>query len=692
MTSAAPEPVPRVRRSAAALLAAIVLGVSMAACRQGPGAAPRESEPAGAGAATAPTAPPPTTTAAPPPPSGVTDGGGPTLSVADVSAAETDGALRFTVSLNMDAAQPVTVSYATADDTAAAGSDYRSARGILTFTAQSSQAQQVEVAIMDDRVAEGNEIFLLLLSDASGANLAMVSATATIVDNDGRALRAYPAALNVAEGGAAAYTLALGSQPTGTVSVAVTAGSAELTVQPDVLSFTADGWQAAQTVTVTAGDDQDAQADAPVPVTHGASGGGYGGVGTEVSVTIVENDVATLAVAAARAAEQDGGIGFEVTLSLAADQEVSVGWATGAVGDTADGGQDYASDAGTLRFPAGSTAARTIAVVVHDDDLDEPEELFTVMLSNPVNAELAGGGATVSATGTIEDDDEPPVLSIENSSLTEGAGDAVMRFAVRLQPVSARLVTVNYATADATATAHADYTPVSGTLTFGAGGTAGTIAVPILDNDTGEDTETFTVTLSNPGAAALGIATATGEIADDGDLPPLELASLQVTGGVSEMYPAFTPDVRHYALKCGSDPVRMTAAGMLLMFDNGTGCDGTRKGANRFTRIVEYDISSGTQAVFSREYRQPHGFTNTAGGVVELANGNWLIAWGNGPVADSGHAVSVSEIDPDTGTAHLELLLSKSGMAIRTYRAYRYDESDVNIPVDRIVGDITVLP
>ena len=466
-----------------------------------------------------------------------------------MSAAESDGTLRFTVSLNVAVAVPVTVSYATESGTAAAGTDYQSANGTLTYPADSNQAQQIEVSISDDRIAEGNETFLLRLSEPSDAALAADTAIATIVDNDGHSMRAEPAALNVTEGGTATYTLVLGSQPTDTVTVSVTPGSPELTVQPDRLSFTPAGWRTAQTVTVTAGDDEDAVADAPAPLAHSAAGGGYGGTRTEVSVTIVEDDVATLAVAAARASEQAGSIGFAVTLSLAADHEVTVHWATQAVGNTATEGQDYSGGSGTLSFPAGSTAAQTIAVVVHNDELDEPDEQFTVTLSNPVHAVLAGGGATVSATGTIADDDALPVLSIEDSSLAEGSGDGSMRFTVRLEPASARTVTVDYATSDGTATASVDYTPVTGTLTFGAGSTTRTIAVPIADDQSGEDTETFTVTLSSPSSAELDIALATGTIADDDDTPPLELASLQVTGGASEMYPAFAADVYHPYLR-----------------------------------------------------------------------------------------------------------------------------------------------
>ena len=41
---------------------------------------------------------------------------------------------------------------------------------------------------------------------------------------------------------------------------------------------------------------------------------------------------------------------------------------------------------------------------MHDDELNEDDEFFTVTLSN-ANAPLAGGGATLTVTGTITDDD-----------------------------------------------------------------------------------------------------------------------------------------------------------------------------------------------------------------------------------------------------------------------------------------------
>ena len=140
-----------------------------------------------------------------------------------------------------------------------------------------------------------------------------------------------------------------------------------------------------------------------------------------------------------------------------------------------------------------------------------------------------------------------------------------MEFEVRLEPASGRAVVVDYATADATATAGADYTAQRGMLTFPAGATVLSIAVPIAHDQNSEETETFTVTLtvSDPERAMLSRATATGTIMDRDPLPPLELESLQVAVeplGPLAMYPAFDADIHHYAIRCAATTLQVTAA------------------------------------------------------------------------------------------------------------------------------------
>ena len=104
----------------------------------------------------------------------------PELRVSDAKGREgEDAAVRFEVTLDWAAAEPVTVAYETADGTALAGEDYEAASGTLTF-APGETKKTVEVAIVDDAVEEGRETFTLRLSGASGAALAGAEATGTI--------------------------------------------------------------------------------------------------------------------------------------------------------------------------------------------------------------------------------------------------------------------------------------------------------------------------------------------------------------------------------------------------------------------------------------------------------------------------------------------------------------------------------
>jgi hypothetical protein len=100
------------------------------------------------------------------------------------------------------------------------------------------------------------------------------------------------------------------------------------------------------------------------------------------------------------------------------------------------------------------------------------------------------------------------------AAVAEGQG--VVTLTVTRAGGSSGAVTVQYATADGTALAGSDYTPTSGTLTWANGdATPRTISVPVVDNGSGEPDETFTVTLSGPGGAALGSpASATVTITD----------------------------------------------------------------------------------------------------------------------------------------------------------------------------------
>ena len=129
-----------------------------------------------------------------------------------------------------------------------------------------------------------------------------------------------------------------------------------------------------------------------------------GGRALEGEISATVPGPAGLSVADARVDEaEDATVDFAVTLSRASTEPVTVGYETS--DGTATHGEDYVAASGTLTFARGETE-KTVSVTVLDDDIDEGEETFTLMLSTPSsgNAFLADP----SATGTIVNTDPLP--------------------------------------------------------------------------------------------------------------------------------------------------------------------------------------------------------------------------------------------------------------------------------------------
>ncbi len=120
-----------------------------------------------------------------------------------------------------------------------------------------------------------------------------------------------------------------------------------------------------------------------------------------------------------------------------------------------------------------------------------------------------------------------PTLSVNDVTLVEGnAGTTNAVFTVTLNAPSEQLVTVNYATADGTATSGSDYTPTSGQLAFNAGETSKTVAVAVIGDTIEESDETFFLNLSNPTNATLSDAQGQGTIVNDDS--PVQIPTLSV--------------------------------------------------------------------------------------------------------------------------------------------------------------------
>jgi len=125
-----------------------------------------------------------------------------------------------------------------------------------------------------------------------------------------------------------------------------------------------------------------------------------------VSVTVpapvaTPRPLPTISISDLTAAERDSAAAqftFSAQLDSASEDAVSVGYVTS--DGTATAGQDYTATWGVITFAPGVTA-QPITVAVNGDTVDEPDETFTVTLTNAVGATLADA----TALATILNDD-----------------------------------------------------------------------------------------------------------------------------------------------------------------------------------------------------------------------------------------------------------------------------------------------
>ena len=159
----------------------------------------------------------------------------------------------------------------------------------------------------------------------------------------------------------------------------------------------------------------------------------------------------------------------------------------------------------------------------------------------------------------------------------------------------------------------------------------------------------------------------------------------QVGGSSANPQTAFRPitgdDAAHNEFCAQHNPTQL--GDKLVVFDNGNRCVGPRKADPVFSRVVAYDLSSGTEARFSREYRRRsgHGYARYEGGVTVLGNGNWLIFWGYplGYTVGVDELVTISEVNP-RGEVVFEMNMSGDGYPVSSYRVYRMPETEFKIP------------
>jgi large repetitive protein len=298
--------------------------------------------------------------------------------------------------------------------------------------------------------------------------------------------------------------------------------------------------------------------------------------------------VKRISIADASIVEGDVGqktLSFRVTWTGAkGGAQVSVSYST--ADGSATAGSDYTAATGFVTLSNGCRCG-TISVPTLGDTVTEGTEAFTVNLFNPVNATLADA----EAIGTIYDNEGPPAFVISDATADEAAGP--LSFSVILTNASASTQTVNFTTADGTATAGGDYSSTSGMLTFTPGQTTKTVPVTILDDALNEADESLLVNLSS-GSLAVTDSQAVGTIVNDDAEPTVSV--VDASASESDGALSFTVTLS-------------TASGQEVDVDYATSDGSATAGA-------DYASASGTAVI-------PAGATSTSVDVVLIGDATY---------------------------------------------------------------------
>ncbi len=333
---------------------------------------------------------------------------GPTLNISDVSTSESVGAAQFSVSLSTPASQPVQVTYATSPGTATAPQDYLSDTNTLTFPVGTTSVP-VSITLVDDNSYEPLETFEVILAAPVGASLGTAATgTATITDDDPQPVISINNA-SVSESSASSSVTVNLSNPSNqpvTLDYTTVSGTAvapeDFIEQSGVLTFAPN--TQAMVIDIPIQNDTVDESDESFSLVLSNASNATLGANSSANIVIVRdpNDsIPAVTISDSEALEDvaSGTMEFTVSLTAPNSNTISVDYNTSDV--TATAPDDYVATGGNLSFAPNQTT-QTISVDIVDNTFEEPDETFSLTLSNPIGATLSAHSAAI---GTITDND-----------------------------------------------------------------------------------------------------------------------------------------------------------------------------------------------------------------------------------------------------------------------------------------------
>ena len=436
----------------------------------------------------------------------IADNDGAIVSITGTTDGDESGPINglFTVTQSATSSTATVLTYVVAGTTDS-GNDFTALPGTVTIAAGDTTAM-INVATIDDAVVEGLENVAIVLTGISSdpeiaIDIVNSSASIDITDNDAATV-SIAGTTDAKETGSVSGVFTLTQTATSSTDTVLTynvSGSADSVDDFASLSGTATIVAGSTTATINIATIDDAIVEAleNVTITLATISGdpqvAIDSSNDEATITIADNDSATVSIAGVTNGNETGPIAGVFTVSQTAESSTDTTLSYNVTG-SANSGDDFTALSGTITIFAGSTSS-TINLATIDDSIVEGLEDVTITLATIAgDPEISIDSSNSAATITIIDNDGATVSIAATSNGTE-TGPVNGEFSVTQSGVSSTDTVLTYSVTGS-ADSVDDFPALSGTITIVAGSTSATINVATIDDALVEALEDVTIQLA----------------------------------------------------------------------------------------------------------------------------------------------------------------------------------------------------
>ena len=426
--------------------------------------------------------------------------------------------------LDRPSGKPISFNYVFAEASARRNSDWQGFPGGQEIPVGSTQAS-LEVTVLDDELYEGDETFLVRLSNIVNAQAVERETTLTIEENE------PPPTLivhdfEVEEGKAVRLPLEIGTAAAMPLTVRLMtldqSGEIGADLDPLVSEVTFEPGLLMLTLPLKPIDDPFDEPEETIALYFAAEAVQVPEAG--ITLKILDNDPPPRVLASDIQTQEGLPAELRLTLSLASNKPIEFDLVPQS--GTATLGEDFVFDAQKLVFAPGETE-KLIPLISLSDALDEHEETWTIDLRQPQNVTLPSPSLAV----TIADDNPLPTLEFTDKIVLESAPPTERSITVTLSEASGRKIQATLDAVGASASVNEDFAPLLTQLVFEPGETQKTFVLPIINDDLFEKPETLILTLGGVDYARVLTPDALVSILDDDPAPRLTYEDLTFEEG-----------------------------------------------------------------------------------------------------------------------------------------------------------------